>query len=127
MARLQPVHDAGNLGHARQACQTAGKHHHQHRVAGDGDAGVPGRPRVVAGQLDLVAPLAAIEHPPDHHRRHQADEQTQVSGDPAELLELRRVVGQTGQPGRLGEHGLIWKPPSVQTAKIQKLIQARAM
>ncbi len=81
---LQAVDDAGNLGHTGQAGQTARKHHHQHSVAHDVDAGVIGRAGVVADQADFIAPPAAIDDEPDDDGSKQPEDDAQVQRQAAE-------------------------------------------
>ena len=122
------MNHAGDLGHAAQAGQRTGNHHHQHRVARDIDARIAGRPRVVADQPDLVSPAAAIDHDPKNDRRHDAQQQAQVRGQSRkERARSWRSPAAWAARRSWGMWGVIWNPPSVHTAKIQKLTQATAM
>src|SRR5665811_2441200 len=70
---LEPVDDARHLAHPGQPGEGTGEGEDDHRVAGDVDPGVPGGPRAVPDEPDLVAPPAAEEEEPDQDRRHEAE------------------------------------------------------
>jgi len=102
-AFLQAVDDTGNLGHPRQAGESARNHENDDGVGGDINASVAGCAGVITDEGDFITPFAAVDDQINNHRGDQPEQDTNMQGHPRKCGHLCGIVRQARQPRHFGE------------------------